>query len=1031
MLFGFSLMAQDIQLTGTVTNADDGMVLPGVSVVVKGTTIGTTTSADGTYSLAVPADATIVFSFIGMKSQEIALAGQTTLDIKMEMEATGLEEIVVTAFGITREKKAVAYQTQQVDANDLVAGQATRTAEGLVGKVAGLQINVQDNGVNPNSQILLRGMRSISGNNEALIVIDGAIATTGAFDDLNPNDIQSVNVLKGATAAALYGSDAKNGALIVVTKQGTKNQRFTVGINNTTTFEKVAYMPDFQSEHGTGWDGAYDNIENTNWGPRFDGQLRQIGPTFPEDYPLETQMVPYAPVQDNLKDFFNTGQSIANTVYFQGGDETSKFYLSLGNQDVKGLVPDDVYSRYTFRANASKTLGKLELGVNASYMSDETDVVGSSVGDQDRPFYWFLLNTPANIPLSRYSDWDNPESYGYADNYYNAYYQNPYWAIGTNRNMDKSNRILANVSAAWSILDNLTFSSKLGVNSTAGTGKNWRAAQTYNEDLQPAAGAVSSFVEDSEFQTVAMTGDALLTGTFNLTQDLGLKTIVGSSVKSTGSRSSLIRANNLSIPDFYDISNGTGQLEGSVNESTYRTYGFFGDITLNYKKWAYLNLTGRQDYTSTLSPDNNSYFYPGAGLSVVLSEAISALNNNPVLSFAKITLNNSTVYSDLAPFQISERYYQSGAFPFGSVNGFYLDGTAVDESIQKEKLSSTEIGANLAFYQGRITFDASYFMTKTTNLITYTTPSSASDATSILTNIGALSGNGIELSLGTRVLQIGDVKWDINLNYTKYDQVVDEIKDGLEEIILDESAAGYGTYAIVGETFPQIKAVAYERDSITGKVVIDPADGNPIVGELKALGKTTPDYILGLNTQLSFKGIEISATADYRTGHVYYSQGSDQMEFTGRSMESIQGDRKDFVWPNSVYQTGEDAAGNPIYTDNTNIQITGGIMDFWQNHYNVIKENYVKDATAFKLREVAVSYTLPTSILQKTNAISKIKVGFVARNVMTILPEGQWHFSDPEFRNTRSTDDPNGIGIGGYLAPPPTRSYGFNINIEF
>jgi TonB-linked SusC/RagA family outer membrane protein len=1018
--------AQQKTITGTVTSSEDGMSLPGVSVAVKGTTVGTITNINGQYSLDVPADAqALVFSFVGMTTVEQAIGGRAVIDVVLEPEVFGVDEVVITAFGISREKKAVTYQTETVSGDNLRSAQSTDISTGLVGKVAGLQVNIQDNGVKPNSQILLRGLRSISGNNEALVVIDGSIASAAALNDMNPNDIESLNTLKGATAAALYGSNASNGALIVTTKKGKKAERFTAGIMHSTTFEKVAYMPDFQTEHGTGWDGEYNNIENTNWGPRFDGQVRQIGPTFADG---SFQAVPYAPVKDNVKNFYNTGSTMQNTAYFTGGDETGSFYMSIGNQDTKGIVPDDTFKKNTFRVNANKLIGKLELSSTVAFSTDELDVVGSTIGDQDRPLYWFLLNTPANIPLTSYKDWDNPESYGYADNYYNAFYQNPYWAIGTNRNNEKTNRLVANISASWDILDNLNFVARASVNSVSLRGKNWRARQTYDEVLQPYHSTVSSFVEDKESESTTYNTDALLQGDFKLTEDISLKAIAGTNVNSFQYNYSRIRANNLSIEGFYDISNGTGQLEGVVDSEQERSVGFFGDLTFDFRKWAYLNVTGRQDYTSTLAKGNNGYFYPSVSASFILSDAISALNDMPFLEMFKVFASNSTVYNDLAPYRINERYFQSRAgfpFPFGDINGFETAATAVDADIQKEKLNSTEIGTNIALFKGRLNIEATYFNTVTTNLITTTTPSYAAGASSYLTNIGKMTNNGIELSIGGTIVKSGDLKWDVDFNYYTAATVVDEIKEGIKETSLDAYTAGYGTYAIVGEVFPQIKAVSYVRDP-QGRIVVDAGTGNPVIGPLKIMGQTTPKHTLQFNTQLHYKGFTFSTTMDYRTGHVYYAQGSDQMEFTGRSMESVMGDRKDFVWPNSVIETSPG-----VYVENTDIPITGGKMDFWQNQYNVIKENYVKDASAFKIRELSLNYSLPKSLLDNAGFISKVTLGVVARNVLTIFPKEKYIFSDPEFRNTRSTDDPNGIGIGGYFASPPTRSFGFSVNVEF
>lgn len=1014
------LFAQTRDISGTVTSSEDKSPIPGVSVVVKGSTLGTITDMNGTFSLKVPGNAqTLMFSFVGMNSLEVPIGSQVRFDILMYPATFGVDEVVVTAMGIKREKREITYQTQKVDQEELVKIAPTRVASALAGKVAGLQINVQDNGVNPSTQILLRGLRSITGNNSALIVIDGSIASQGAFDALNPSDIADISVLKGATAAALYGSNAGNGAILVSTKTGQKGQKFTVGLNAAYTAEMVAYMPDFQSEYGTGWEGAYDAVENTNWGPRFDGTLRQIGPTFPEGYGLATQMVPYAPVKDNALHFFETGDTYNNTVYLSGSTENSSYYMSVGDQRTDGIVPDDTYQRNTFRVNASKKMGKVELSVSTTFFTDKTDVVGSSIGDQDRPLYWFILNTSANIPLSTYKDWQNPLSYGYADNYYNAYYQNPYWAIGTNRNIDESNRFIGNLNLTWDILDWLSFTARGGMNNVWGNGKNWRAAQTYNADLQPSAGAVSSFVEDSEYQTKTYTGDGLFTANFKFLEDFSLKSILGGTVYATDYRGSTLRANNLSIPGFYDISNGTGELDGSVDEELKRYFGFYGDFTLGYRNFLFLNFSGRNDWTSTLAKGNNSYFYPAVGLSFVLTDAIEALKNNEILSFAKITGSNSTVYNDLSPYRINEKYYQATGFPFGSINGFYLDGSAVDANITKEKINTSEVGLNLGFFDSRMWLDASWFKTITSDLITNTTPSRASGATGFLTNIGELEGTGIELTLGGSVFKTKDFQWDISANYTSNKTVVNEIYEGLDEVAVTTTGQ-YGIYAVVGEEFPQIKANVYQRDP-QGRIVVDPVSGHPLTeSALANLGSTIPDYIVGLNSRISYKGVSVAATFDYRTGHKYFEQGSEQMEFTGRSLASVSANRQDFVIPNSVIETSPG-----VYVENKNIPVANGRQSYWTDVYNDVKSNYVKDATALKLRELAVSYELPANLINKT-PLKKVSLGFIGRNLFTWLPADN-HFSDPEFNNNND----NRIGIGGYFQSPPTKSMGFSLNVEF
>lgn len=1025
--------AQEKTISGSVTD-QDGLPLPGVNILLVGTTTGTQTDFDGIYAISASEGQTLLFSYIGQKDVRLVVGAGNTINVQMEEDAQALEEVVVTALGVIRQKKTLTYQAEKLGSEELVKVVPTRAASAMAGKVAGLQINVQSNGVNPTTQILLRGLRSITSSNSALIVIDGSIASSGAFDDLNPNDIASMNVLKGATAAALYGSLAGNGAILVTTKKGAAGDVFRVGLTSSATFEDVAYMPRFQSEYGTGWQGAYDNIENTNWGPRFDGQLRQIGPTMGPNDPLPTQMVPYAPVKDNLLNFYETGSTVQNTVYFSGGGEDSSIYVSIGDQRTEGIIPNDTYKRNTFKVNASKKMGDLTLSLTSNYLRDRTEVTGSAIGDQDRPLYWFLLNQSANIPLSEYKDWDNPASYAYADNYYNAYYQNPYWAVGTNRDIDNTNRLTGNITGSYQINEWMNFTTRFGINTGSGYGKDWRAAQTYDPILQSAHSPVSSFVTDSEFSFTTYTTDALLNSQFDIYDDLNLIALLGATNTTVRTRNSTIRVNNLSIPDFYDVSNGTGQPVINVDESFERSYGFFADLTFGYKDFLFLNVSGRYDLTSTLPSPDNSYFYPAGGLSFVVSDAFPSIKDGP-LSFLKLTVSNSTVYNDLGAFQTNETYFQGDGYPFGSINGFTVSNTAVDAGLTKEKINTTEVGMNIAFFNNRLTFDGAYYQTDSSDLITNTTPSVASASNFLLTNIGKLEGTGYELTLGGTILRNDDFAWNMNVHYTHSEQKVTEITEGVDEINVYtlDSGGDVGVFAVVGEEFPVLKTSSYTRDP-QGRIVIDPVSGNPIQGPLKNQGKVTPDYIIGLTSNISYKGINLATTMDYRTGHVYYEQGSDAMEFTGRSLESVSANREDFVIPNSVVETSPG-----VFEENTSIPITDGLQDYWTNTYNEIKENYVKDATAFKIREVSLSYDLPSKFLEKT-PIHSARFGFIGRNLFTWLPKEN-HFSDPEFKNLQSRSRTaagntvavpgNSIGIGGYLQGPPTKSVGFSINLEF
>lgn len=1021
MLFIQLTTAQEILISGVVS--DDFGVLPNVSVIIEGTTLGTLTDFDGNFTLEAKEGDILAFSYLGKTTIKQTIGSNKTINVFMLEESEQLQDVLlITSLGIERPKRTLAYQADRVKSKELLIVTPVRAALGLTGKVAGLQVNTQDNGVNPNTQIIIRGLRSITQSNSALIVIDGSVANQDAFDDLNPLDIESINVLKGTSAGVLYGSQGSNGVLIVNTKKGLPGEKFTIGLNSTSVFETVSYMPDYQEKYGMGWDGYYGPLENVFYGPLYNGEIVQIGPVFSDG---SFQEVPYAPIKDNLLGFYDTGITMQNTLYFSGGGKNSSFYLSVGDQNTTGVIPSDTYDRTTFRVNASQTLGKLTLSLNSSYLTDKTSVVGSTLGYYNLPLNALLYQVGTNIPLSEYKDWENPQSYAYADNYYNGYVENPYWAIGTSRDNDTTNRLLANIQAVFKINPWLSLTGRLGMNNAYGKGKNYRHAQSYDPVLQPDKGYVSSFVTESEFQFNAYSADLLLDANFEIGKSFNMHAILGSASNSTEFRNSSIRANDLSIAGFFDISNGTGTPIVSLNELKKRNYGFFADATLGYANYLYLNLAGRYDFTSTLAEDKNSYFYPTFGLSFVLSEVLPSMRDKD--TYMKFTISNSTTYNDLGAYQINETFSQAESFPYGSLNGFEQSSIAVDPNLTKEKINTTEFGANLSFFRNRLIFDAAYFITISTDLITYTTPSLSSGSSSLLTNIGEVEGKGIELTLGSSILKSKDWGWDLSVNFTSYESIVKEISENVNEITMYVndlefySTGEVGFYAIIDEAFPQIKATSYIRDP-EGRIVVDGETGIPKKGDLKNMGKTTPDYILGLTSVLRWKSLSFSTTMDYRTGHVYYDIGTDANLYTGRAPITVAYNREDFVVPNSVIET---SSGN--YVENTDKTISGGSGIYWIEDYGTIRENFIKDATSFKIREMALDYELPNKLLHHT-PVKRLKIGIIARNYFSYFPAKNT-FSDPEFQN--QTVSENAIGIGGYYLPPPTKSLGVNLNIEF
>lgn len=1012
-----SVWAQQKTISGQVTDSD-GFPVADAYVYVEGTENGVYTNENGSYTLNVNEGDNVAVEFIGLETKMITVGNANNYNVSLSQGgAIDLAATVVTgAYGIEKYANEITYAAEQVTSEELNVAQPTEITQGLAGKVSGVNVAIQSNGVNPQTQINMRGIRSISLSSQPLYIIDGQIASVGAFNNLSPVDVESMDLIKGPSASALYGSDAANGVVIVKTKQGKKSEKITVGVNSTLTIDEVSFMPEFQNEYGSGWQGDYDPIENTNWGPAFDGQPRQIGPTLANG---DFQLLPYSPIEDNLLDFYNTGTTYQNTLYAFSGDESSNYYASVTDLRANGVMPRDEYRRNTFKFNASKKLGKIKLSASTMYARDKTSVVGDEIGSQNRTIYWFILNTASNIPLRNYRDWRN-NVWASPNGWYNGYYQNPYWAIDTNRDNDETNRLIGNISADWEIKDWLTFTTRFGVNNVNGSGLEWRDAQDYTSDYS-RPDPVSSFVEEFTSKYLQYTSEALLSSNFNISDALTLKSIVGANNYSNHYKSLRVRGNNLAIPEFYAISNRAGELQGTVSEERERYYGFFGDFTLTYNDYLSLHLSGRQEWVSTLPLDVNDYFYPSVGLSFVASDAFDL--NKDFISYLKFTTNATRTYNRPDPLDINQVYRSITGFPFGNISGFGLGNTAVDAGIKPEKNDNFEVGIASAFFNNKVTFDASYYTTKIEDLLTSTSAAPSSGSYFYYTNIGELSNKGYELALGLKPVDTRVFDWDLKVNYSKYETVVEDLDPNdptVTETSLVTYGGGYGVWAIEGMAMPQIKAISYERDP-EGRIIINPNTGNPIIGDEKVLGQTLPKYTIGLVNNFKISNFNISATFDYRTGHVYYSQLADAMEFTGRSLESVSANRQDFIIPNSVYEV------NGEYVENTNIPVSGGQQTYWTDHYNEIKENYVKDATALKLREVAISYTIPNKYIESTG-ISKLTVGLVGRNLLTWLPEEN-RYADPEFNN--SFTNSNTFGISGYFQPPPTRSYGFTVNFEF
>ncbi|TGD78938.1 SusC/RagA family TonB-linked outer membrane protein [Hymenobacter wooponensis] len=1068
--------AQNRQVSGRVTDRATGQGLPGVTVLAKGTTIGVSTNADGTYTISAPASATtLTFSSIGFVAVERAIGDASTIDIGLASDSKQLGEVVVTgALGIQRQQQQVGYATASLDTKELTQARVTNVANGLAGKVSGLQIQTLSGSVNPTPRVTLRGSRSLTGNNEALVVIDGVISTNEVLGALNPDDIASIDVLKGANAAALYGSQASNGALIITTKKGGSNNQVT--FSHTSQFESISFLPKFQKEFGPGSPDWYNNsdnakaglffdptnavdeeyhyqyqgFENQQYGPRFDGSLRPFGQTLADG---TAQMLTYEARPDEKKKFFNHGYQMQNGVTFSGGDDKTKFFTSFQNVHNNGVVPKDKFDRNSFRFNASREMGRLNIGFNASYSQQVADVTSNL--DRNTSVYWNVFNTTVMAPLTQYKDYQNDKYSEPNFGYYNAYYFNPYFIIDANRTKDRRNTIQGNIDLGYKFTDWLRLNYRLGTTSTAQSSLTTQNKFSLAANSPKSISSYTGFVQDLSSSLTRLNSDLFLSmdKTFG---DISVQAILGNNVQQLDSRYNFVASSALAVPvegDNFNLNNRIGNLDGRAGRAQTRLYAFYADLTLGYKDFLYLHGSGRQDNVSILEPGNRSFFYPAVDASFVLTNAVPALKDLSFLDYAKIRggvskvsqvnlggFTTNGVYNTGGAYSLQQSFPLGLGFPFPSRAGFTAGGTLVQPGLKPEDTRSIETGIELSFLKRRVSAAATYYAQKSTNQTVTTNISGAAGAQFVTLNAGEVQNRGVELDLNITPVRIENglsITVGGNFNYNANEVV--SLPSGLTQLNLTGSgrqSTNADLFAIPGQPFPSLIGTYYQRTE-DGRVkmtqVSDPNDPTlvryaPLIAtDTKNFGNTQPKYRYGFNTSINFKGITLAGQAEMRTGYVVYNTIGENLDFTGIGTRSTQYGRQDFVYPNSaIPQT--DAGGNVTYVPNTSALTPGG-SEFWANtaSWNTgVAENYVTSGKFFKIRELTLGYTLPTDLVSKFGFIKGASVNLFGRNLFTWVPKENI-YTDPEFSGTALGS--NAIGINTVLQTPPTKFYGATINV--
>ena len=1011
MQFSF---AQQKTVTGVVS--DDLGPVAGANVVVKGTTTGTTTDFDGNYSISAKQGDVLVISYAGSTQSVTVGAGNS---YNVTLKAVELIETVVTGpLGIKRKVDAITSSTQVVNSGELTQAANPNVVQSLAGKVSGLQINTTNNGVNATTRIVLRGNRSITGNNQALVVIDNVISSASVLQSLAPELIESTNVLKGAQGAALYGQDGVNGVIIVTTKRGSKKGLLRIALNSAIDFESVSFIPQRQERYGQGWNGAHISYENGGWGAEMDGVMRPVGMAQADGSYI---MAPYSPIKDNIKEFFGTGTVFQNGISISGGTlEDGYITASANKQNTEFVVDGDILDRTSLLFRGGKKFGKWTVDGNVNYISQRTETTSSNL-------FTDLLQTATNIPVERF---ENSGQSGH----WTSYYNNPYWLRDNVRNTNRSDYVSLIGTFNYELNKNINFNYVANVQFSQNNALSY--TNGYVDLLKVGGGdqtIVSSF-DASNSNARNFYGDFMVNFDYMLTDKVSFKANIGNNIQDRMSQATSVGGDNLTVPGLYNISNITGDPRRSNGYSRGRTFSFFANVDLGYDDYLFLNLTGRNDWNSRLyNGYKDNYFYPSAGLSFIPTKAFDGLKSDKGLNYAKLSASIVRVgnTSIVSPYDINSIYSVTGGFPIGSLSSFSPNQNPTDPLIKPEFMTTAEFGINLGFLNDRITLDASYYSTKTTDLITRQSTSAGSGISSVLTNIGQMTTTGYEIDLGFTPVKASDfnnlgLKWENRLAYSHTKSIVDKVSESANEVALQNfTGAGVGIFATEGEEFPLIKGIAYERDD-QGRVLIDPVSGNPIrTTDYKILGKATPDYVINYNTAVEFKGIRLAAVMDYRTGHQFWSGTKDWLSWSGHLYESAENGRNGFIFPNSAVETSPG-----VYTENTSV-VTGGTtytsyLNYFSNEYRAVVENFVLDATAFKVRELSLSYSLPESMIEKTG-LTSLRLGVNARNPFIVLPKENRNYNDPE--QSRSSGNDQGLAVTGQY--PATRTFGFSLNASF
>ncbi len=996
----YALQAQQRTIKGRITDGASGQPVQEASVVVKGTPFSAITDMEGGFTIPVQNGQVLSISHIAYSVAEVPVDHNTnTIHVSLESVTRQLSEVVVTGvLGIKRAARELATSSQEVNNAALTQGKPINPILGLAGKVAGLRINMFDSKVDPDVQVNLRGIRSHSGDNSPLYVVDGVPIPD--INRLNPNDIESINVLKGANAAAVYGSEGVNGVLMITTKKG-RPGRQKITASNTTLFESVMRLPEQQTIYGNGVNGVYNPTEYRSWGPAYDGSIKPVGALLPDGSQWE---LPYTAAKDSRKDFFNTGITTQTDVSLSGGDDISTFFLSVQNVSAKGIIEGDKNSKTGARFNASRKFGKLTALFNLNYVYNRNDVTPSEPWST-------VYRHPAHIPYDAVRDWENIP-YASPNYWYSTNQPNPYFNAANQRTLTNQQTLNANVELNYAFAPWFNAIYRVGLYNRNAQARSTTGKFTYTT---PGRTHIAGSVSDGADDFRRINSDLIL----NFNKDFGrfsTRLLVGNNLRADDTKSSMVSASALVVPGLFNPGNRTGQLGGSASTTQYRQTAVYGEFTAGYNNYLYVTLTGRQEWVSVLSPDNRSYFYPGVGATFIFSDAIDALKNSSMLSFGKVftSYNRTGNVNGISPYALNNTYSQTNGFPFGTLPGFSLGTNYPNFNMKPEFVTSYEAGTQLGFFNNRLNIDLTYaYSLSTDGIIQTDIPGSTGYATALV-NAFEVSNNIYEAGINGDVIRNRTMKWNLGVTLYHMDNKVTKIYGELDALHTFRQ-----NYVVLGQPYNTFMFYDYRRNP-DGNIIVNGATGLPVsTTELYNAGTGTPPWQIGLHTSFDFKGFHIGMQFDYRLGAVMYSEAANRMIQDGTSPLTTVYNREPFVIPGSVVETGTGK-----YEVNTTP--VAGDRAYFTSYVSPVQSNYAVSANFFKLRELQIGYNLPAGLLARQHIIKQAGIAIIGRNLFSI-----WHsdniYNDPEFVYAGGSSE-------GYLSwrhLPPTRMIGFSLNIGF